>query len=108
MIKSYGWNDLTFDQAIHMEACFLFLKHNTYVNDRMTYGELEVLVYVRVEAHDVNILNSFFPVPCNVDEWPRLGPCTGHHGYTTASVALWHARTVRTFLQYQTHIPIRI
>jgi len=51
-------NDRTFDQVIHTQARFYNFTRIRCVNDRMTHRELEVLSYVGVEAHDVDILNG--------------------------------------------------
>jgi len=65
-------NDRTFNEAIHTQAPFYILKRIPYVNDRMTHGELEVLAYVRVEAHDIDILYSFI-LSCLIVETHGLG-----------------------------------
>jgi len=51
-------NDRTFGQAFHTQARLYIFTLIAYVNDRMAVGELEILAYVRVKAHDVDILNG--------------------------------------------------
>jgi len=63
VIKLLCRNDRTFNQAIHTQASFYILRHTPYVNDRMAHGELEVLAYVGVEDHCLDILYSLF-LPC--------------------------------------------
>jgi len=57
VIKPLWWNDRTLDRAVHTLACFFIFTLIAYANDRMTNGELKILTYVRVEAHDFDILN---------------------------------------------------
>jgi len=52
VIQPLWWNDRTFDQAIPTWARFFILTLIAYVNDTLFHGELEVVTYVRVEAHD--------------------------------------------------------
>jgi len=70
--KSLRWNDRTYDQAIHTQARFYILTRIAYVNDRMTDVEVEILAYVRVETHDVDILNGL-NLPCIIVETHCLG-----------------------------------
>jgi len=51
--------DRTFNQAIHTQARLYIFTLIAYVNDWMADGVLEILAYVRVEAHDVDLLNGF-------------------------------------------------
>jgi len=64
--------DRTFNQAIHKQARFYILTRIPYVNYRMTQGELEVLAYIGIEAHDVDILYSLI-LPCLIVETHGLG-----------------------------------
>jgi len=51
-------NYRSFDEAIHTQTRLYIFTLIAYFNDRMADGKLEILAYVRVEAHDVNILNG--------------------------------------------------
>ena len=48
------------------------LKIIDYLSDRVTHGELEILAYVRVEFHDIDILNGLI-LPCLIVETHCLG-----------------------------------
>ena len=72
MIQLLWRNDRTFNQAVHMETSFYISTPIPYVNDRMSNGELEMCAYVRVEAHDIDILNSLI-LPCLIVETQDLG-----------------------------------
>ena len=89
MIHSLWWNNRTFDQAIHTQEGFYIFTRIAYVNDRMTDGELEVIAYVRVEAHVIDILNGLILLPYSGDAWPRFDPVQGIMG------------THRTLLHYR-------
>ena len=93
MIQLLWWNNRTFNEAIHTQTRLYIFTPIAYVNDRMADGELEILAYVRVEAHDFDILNGG-------DAWPRFELRTEYHVSATDSVAL------RISLHRQTHIPV--
>jgi len=58
VIQSLWRNDRTFHQAIHTQARFFIFTYFSYVNDRINHGELEILAYICLEAHDIDILNE--------------------------------------------------
>jgi len=80
--------DLTFDQANHTHARLYIITLIAYVNDRITDRELEILVYIRVEAHDVDILNCII-LPCLIVETHGLGS-TSVQGITGPQRTLLH------------------
>jgi len=62
MIQPLRRNDRTCYQIVHTQARFYFFSRIPHMNDRVTHWELKVLAYVRVQAHDIYILNSLvFP-----------------------------------------------
>jgi len=58
MVQTLWRHDRTFYQTVHRQARFLILARIATVNDWMIYGQLEILANVRVQAHDVDILDS--------------------------------------------------
>ena len=88
MIELLWWNDRTFDQAFHTQARLYIFTLIAYMNDRMTHGELEILAYVRVEVHDLSILNGFIS-SCLIVETHGLGS-TSVQGITGAQWTLLH------------------
>jgi len=64
----------------------------------MAHGELEVLAYVGVEAHDVDVLMLSVSLDYSVDTWPRFVPHSEHQFSAADSVAQ------RASLHRQTHI----
>ena len=58
---------------VHTQAGFLILVHISHTDDRVSHGKLETLAYVRVQAHDVLILDSLF-FPHFIVETPNLRP----------------------------------
>ena len=57
MIQPLWRHDRTFNQAAHLQASFLILIRIPHVNDWMPDWELEIFTEVRVQAHEVNILD---------------------------------------------------
>jgi len=57
MVQLLRRHDRTFNQTFHLQASILILKSVAYVNDRMADSELEIFADVRVQTHDINILN---------------------------------------------------
>ena len=58
VIQFFWRNYRSFDEAIHTQACLYIFTLIAYLTDRMADGKLEIFAYVRVEAHDVDILNG--------------------------------------------------
>jgi len=58
MIQFLWWNDSTLYQPIHTLASFHILALISNMDGGMTDGKLEILAYVRVETHDIHILDS--------------------------------------------------
>jgi len=48
----------TLYQTFHLQACFLILTRVPYVNDRMPDWKFEIYGDVRVQTHDINILDG--------------------------------------------------
>jgi len=62
MVQFLRRNNNTLYQPIHTEGGFLVLAHISHMNESVTDGKLEILVYVWVEAHVIHILDSLiFP-----------------------------------------------
>jgi hypothetical protein len=57
VIEVLGRHNRTFHQSVHPQAGFLIYTRVTYVNSWVTYGELEILAYVGVQAHNIAILH---------------------------------------------------
>ena len=72
MIQLLWRNDRTFDQAIGAQARFYIFTLIAYMNDRTAEGELELFAYVRVESHDVDILNGLI-LSCLIVETHGFG-----------------------------------
>jgi len=58
MIQIYRRHDRTFNQTFHLQACFLILTRVPYVNDRMPDWELVVFADVRIQTHNIGILDG--------------------------------------------------
>ena len=71
-----------------MQARLYIFTSITYLNDGMTNGELEILAYIRVEAHGVDILNGLI-LPCLLVETHGLGS-TPAHSFTGTQRTLLH------------------
>ena len=56
MIQLLWRHDRTFNHT-YLRASFLTLTRVPYVNDRMAGWEFEIFADVRVQTHDINILN---------------------------------------------------
>jgi len=87
---------------------FYILTRIAYVNIRMIHRKLEILAYVRVEAHDVDILNGLI-LPCLVVDTHGLGS-TPVQGIMGTQRTLLHNGMSEQFgppcIVRQTHIPI--
>ena len=68
----------------------------------MANGELVIIAYLRVEAHDIDLLNGLI-LPCGV-AWRRFALRTGHHEYRMDSVAIWDQRDC---VHHQNHNTIK-
>ena len=58
MIQPLKWKDRTFYKAIHTKTGFLVFARVSHMDEWMAHGELEILAYIRVEAHYIHILES--------------------------------------------------
>jgi len=58
MVQFLWRNDSTLYEPVHTQAGFLLLTLFSRMDDRVTHGKLEKLAYVRVESHDIDILDS--------------------------------------------------
>ena len=63
MVQTLWWNERTFYKAILTQAGFLVFARVSHMDDWKAHGELQILAYVRVEAHYVQILDSL-AFPC--------------------------------------------
>jgi len=62
MIQPLWRKDRTFYETLLAQTGFHTFVSVSHMDDRIAHGELEVLAYVRIEVHDVYILNSLdFP-----------------------------------------------
>ena len=62
MIQPLWRNDKKFHKAFLAKIGFPVFASLSHMDDRMVHGELVVFAYLRIEAHDVYILNSLaFP-----------------------------------------------
>ena len=50
--------DSTQYQPLHTQACYRVLARIPHMDARVSDGKLEILAYVRVETHDIHILDS--------------------------------------------------
>jgi len=59
-MEQFLWrNDSTFYQPIHTQASFCVLALVSHMDGGVSDGKHEILAYVRVETHDIHILDSF-------------------------------------------------
>ena len=58
MIHPLWRNDSTFYQTVHTQARFLTLARLPHLNDWVNSGELEIFAKLRIQTHNVDILDS--------------------------------------------------
>jgi len=62
MVRLLRRNDTTIYQTVHKQSGFHDLERISHIEERVTDGNLEILAYVRVDAHDIHILDTLiFP-----------------------------------------------
>jgi len=58
MVQFVWRDDSTLYQPLHTQACFHVLARIPHMDAWVADGKLEILAYVRVETHDIHILDS--------------------------------------------------
>jgi hypothetical protein len=58
MIQPLWRNDRTFHKTLLAQTGFPVFASVSHMDDQMAHGELEVLAFARIKAHDVYVLNS--------------------------------------------------
>jgi len=76
MVQLFGRHDRTFNQTFHLQASILILTRVPYMNDRMADWELEIFADVRVQTHDIDILDCLI----------RAGFIVKTHGFGSTPV----------------------
>ena len=79
MIEVLWQRDRAFHQFVHLQTGLLIGTRVTNMNDRMTYGELEILADIRVQTHYVTILVTHpHHVSYSGGGWLRFDSRTDH------------------------------
>jgi len=77
MVQCFWQKDNTLYQTVHKQAGFHILALISNMDDGVTDGKIEILAYVRVEAHDIHIWDSL-SFPHFIVETHGLHPATVH------------------------------